>query len=111
VEIASWFELISKGWFPTYKKLKNGTQAQYNYHRATGLRLHGHPGSPEFIRDFAAAEKLIQDRLAGTFDWLVRIYTLSVEFEDKLAPSTQSEYRRLLTAAESEFGKMPLTAP
>jgi integrase len=99
-----------KGWFPTYKKLKNGTRAQYNYHRATGLRLHGHPGSPEFIRDFAAAEKLIQDRLAGTFDWLVRIYTLSVEFEDKLAPSTQSEYRRLLTAAESEFGKMPLTA-
>ena len=99
-----------KGWFTTYKKLRDGTRAEYHYHRATGLRLHGHPGSSEFIRDFAAAEKLIQDRLAGTFNWLVRIYTLSVEFEGKLAPSTQSEYRRLLTAAESEFGNMPLAA-
>jgi integrase len=98
-----------KGWFTTYKNLKNGERAKYHYHRATGSRLHGQPGSPEFIESYAAAEKLIRDRLAGTFNGLVRSYTLSVEFE-QLAASTQAEYRRMLTAAESEFGKMPLAA-
>src|SRR5262245_1529214 len=74
------------------------------------MRLHGKPGSPEFIADFAAAEKLIRDRLAGTVNGLIRAYTLSVEFEQKLATSTQAEYRRLLRAVEAEFGNMPLAA-
>src|SRR5215475_3883612 len=99
-----------KGWFTTYKNLKSGERAKYHYHRATGIRLHGKPGSPEFIAGYAAAEKLIRDRLAGTFNALVRAYTLSIEFEEKLAASTQAEYRRLLTAAEAEFGFMPLAA-
>jgi integrase len=99
-----------KGWFTTYKTLKSGERREYHYHRVTLRRLNGKPGSPEFIADYAAAEKLIRDRLAGTFNGLVRIYTLSVEFEEKLAASTQLEYRRLLTAAESEFGNMPLAA-
>jgi integrase len=99
-----------KGWFTTYKTLKSGEQRAYHYHRVTLRRLNGKPGSPEFIADYAAAEKLIRDRQAGTFNGLVRAYTLSVEFEKKLAASTQSEYRRLLTAAEREFGNMPLPA-
>jgi integrase len=99
-----------KGWFTTYKNLKSGKRAEYHYHRATGMRLNGKPGSPEFVADYAAAEKLIRDRLAGTFNGLVRGYTLSVEFTDTLAPSTQAEYKRMLTAAETEFGNMPLAA-
>lgn len=96
-----------KGWFTTYKNLKSGHRAEYHYHRATGRRLNGQPGSAKFIEDYAAAEKLILNRLAGTFNGLVRNYTLSVEFEE-LALSTQSEYRRMLTKAEAEFGTMPL---
>jgi integrase len=99
-----------KGWFTTYKTLKTGERAEYHYHRATGMRLNGKPGSSEFIADYAGAEKLIRDRLTGTFDGLVRGYTLSVEFTEKLAPSTQAEYKRMLTAAEGEFGNMPLAA-
>jgi integrase len=99
-----------KGWFTTYKTLKSGERREYHYHRATLRRLNGKPGSQEFIADYAAAAKLIRDSLAGTFNGLVRTYTLSVEFEEKLAASTQSEYRRLLTAAESEFGNLPLAA-
>ena len=52
----------------------------------------------------------IRDRLAGTFNGLVRGYTLSVEFTEKLAASVAAEYKRMLTAAEAEFGKMPLAA-
>jgi integrase len=55
-------------------------------------------------------ERLGLARHAGTFNGLVRDYTLSIEFTEKLATSTQIEYRRMLTAAESEFGDMPLVA-
>lgn len=98
------------GVFPTYKNLKDGTRRTYWYHRATGKRLRGEPGSSEFISDLAAAEKTISDRLAGTLNNLIRGYTLSVEFEENLAPSTRTEYKRMLTKAESEFGNMPLAA-
>ena len=98
------------GVFPTYKTRKDGTRVTYWFHRATGKRLRGAPGSPEFIADFAAAEKLMRDRLAGTVNNLIRGYSLSVEFEQMLAPSTQSEYKRMLTKAESEFGNMPIAA-
>jgi integrase len=99
-----------KGVFPTYKTLKDGTRRTYWYHRETGKRVHGDPGSSEFIADLAAAEKLIRDRLAGTFNNIIRMFTLSAEFDNGLQPSTKAEYRRMLTKAESEFGDMPLAA-
>jgi integrase len=97
------------GVFPTYKTLKDGTRRTYWYHRATGQSLRGNPGSPEFLADYAAAEKTIRDRhAAGTLNSLIREYTLSVEFDKKLATSTQAEYKRMLTKAEIEFGNMPI---
>ena len=101
-----------KGVFCTYKTLKDGTRKSYWYHRATRRSLRGEPGSPDFILDFAAAEQSIRDRLAhgGTFNGLVREYTLSEEFQSNLAPSTQIEYRRMLTKAETKFGNMPIKA-
>ena len=78
-----------KGVFPTYKTLKDGTRRTYWYHRETGERLRGEPGSPEFIADLAAAEKLIRDRLAGTFNNLVRMFTLSTEFDTTLGRQHQ----------------------
>lgn len=99
-----------KGVFPTYKTLKDGTRRAYWYHRATGKPLRGEPGSPEFIADLAAAEKHMRDRLASTFTNLVRMFTLSTEFDSALAPSTKIEYRRMLTKAEAEFGEMAIAA-
>ena len=99
-----------KGVFPTYKTLRDGTRRTYWYHRETGERLRGAPGSLEFITDLAAAEKLMRDRLAGTFNNLVRLFTLSAEFDKTLAPSTKAEYRRMLMKAESKFGDMPMAA-
>src|SRR4029077_9722839 len=86
-----------RGVFPTYKTLKDGTRKTYWYHRATGKPLRGTPGSPEFIADYAAAEKTTRDRHDGTVNNLIRAYTLSIEFDVKLARSTQTEYRRMLT--------------
>lgn len=91
------------------KLLADGKVRTYYYHRATGLPLSGKPGSSEFLRDYGAAEKTLLDRHAGTFNGLVRDYTLSPEF-GKLRESTQREYRRMLTKAEAKFGNMPLAA-
>jgi hypothetical protein len=54
----------------------------------------------------------MRDRLGygGTFNGLIREYTLSEEFQRNLAPSTQAEYRRMLTKAETTFGDMPIAA-
>jgi integrase len=98
-----------KGWFTTYKVLKSGQRAAYHYHRASGARLHGAPGSPEFIADYAAAESLRRDRLAGKFASLLRDYLNSVEVAE-LSSRTLQEYRRMLTTAEAEFGDMPVAA-
>ena len=93
------------------KRLADGEIKTYYYHRATGLRLAGVPGSPEFIASYGDAEKAMRDRHAGgALNALIRGYTQSIEFQQKLAPSTQTEYRRMLTAAEAEFGDMPLAA-
>ena len=91
------------------KRLADGTVRTYHYHRATGAALSGKPGSPEFLRDYGAAEQTLLDRHSGTFNGLVRDYTLSPEF-GKLRDSTQREYRRMLTKAEVKFGTMPLAA-
>jgi len=98
-----------RGVFCTYKKLKDGTRKQYWYHRATGNRLHGEPGSPEFLSDLAAAEQINRRDRAETFGALVRDYTLSPEFQN-LASSTQIEYRRMITEAENVFGGLPIVA-
>lgn len=91
------------------KHLADGSVRLYYYHRATGRALNGEPGSVEFLSDYVAAEKTLTDRHAGTFNRLVRDYTLSPEFA-KLAASTRSEYRRMLTKAEAKFGKLPIAA-
>lgn len=93
----------------TRKRLKDGSVRVYFYHRATGQRLRGKPGSPEFLQDYAAAERLMQDRHAGTLNGLIRDYSLSVKFE-RLADSTKIEYARMLTKVEARFGSMPIAA-
>lgn len=99
-----------RGVFCTYKTLRSGERRTYWYHRATGKRLRGEPGAAQFVKDFAEAEKLTADRHTGTFNGLVREFTLSAEFTSKLSASTQADYKRLLTYAEVEFGSMPIAA-
>jgi integrase len=93
------------------KRLADGSVRIYHYHRASGLRINGEPGSAGFVASYGEAEKSIRDRhISGSLNALIRGYTLSIEFQQKLAASTQTEYRRMLTAAEAEFGNMPIAA-
>jgi integrase len=62
------------------------------------------------VAGFSRAEgTAVAQRSSGTFNRLVRDFTSSIEFQSK-ADSTQSEYKRMLTKAEAEFGDLPMEA-
>jgi integrase len=92
------------------KRVADGSVRIYYYHRDTGARLHGKPGSPEFIASYAEAEKKPTERHAGLCAGLIRAFLTSPEFSNNLQPSTQREYRRILTAIEAQFGRAPIAA-
>lgn len=98
-----------KGVNTVTKRLADGSVKRYYYHRGTGQRLRSKPGSSDFIADYAAAEKLLLDRHAGSLNGLIRDYSMSMKFEG-LAESTKAEYRRMLTKIEVHFGDMPIAA-
>lgn len=93
------------------KRRTDGTETVYFYHRAAKVRLIGLPGTAEFHASYAAAEASV-NRSSSTQDvnWLIKSFTSSIQFNSKLALSTQREYRRMLTTIEPEFGEMHVLA-
>ncbi|MGD9738539.1 MAG: tyrosine-type recombinase/integrase [Bauldia sp.] len=97
------------------KRLADGTIAYYHYHRATGTKLPGDVGSPDFLAAYQAAERP-PARDAGTVAGLIREYLASPRFgagdgrARALRHSTQREYKRMLGPLEERFGTMPILA-
>ena len=79
-----------------HKRLASGQIATYYYHRSTGRRLAGTPGSVEFIASFADAEAQTQNRYIGTLSALIQLFEETKQWR-RLAESTKMEYRRVLT--------------
>jgi len=90
------------------KALADGSVRYYYYHRTSGARLSGNPGSPEFIATYSQGENKRTERNAGLCASLIRAFLASPEFEKKLQPTTQKEYRRLLAGIEAKFGAVPI---
>jgi len=97
-----------KGINTVKKRLACGTVKTFYYHRATGTRLPGKPGSDEFIAAHIEAST-IAPKDSGTVAALIRAYFSSLKFEKK-RPTTQREYKRMATKLEREFGTMPMRA-
>ena len=87
-------------------KLADGTTTKYYYHRATGTRLAGEPGTPEFLAALATVEAKPANRTAGTLAGLIRDFE-QTKYWRKLAESTQKEYRRVLLFWDGKFGTVP----
>ena len=98
-----------KGINTVKKRQADGTIRVHRYHRATGHKLVGEPGSPEFFASIADAEKSKLLSVGRTLGDLIRKYQVSAEFT-KLADRTRDEYRRMLSKVEAEFGTMPFEA-
>jgi integrase len=93
------------------RRLASGERRTYYYHRATGLRLEGKPGSVEFLESWQAAERAIKatDRHEGTFAAWINGYRASDDFT-LLADATRKDYLKQIAKIEAEFGDMPLAA-
>ena len=90
------------------KRLADGSLRVYHYHRDTGTRLDGKPDSPEFIASYAEAERKLTERHPDLCTGLIRAFLTSPDFTHNLQPTTQKEYRRILTAIEAKFGRAPI---
>ena len=97
-----------KGVNKVTKRLADGSRRVYFYHRSSGKRLPDHPHSQEFLAAYVEADKFAP-RDTGTVGALIRLYLGSLKFETRRL-STQREYRRILTALETEFGTLPVRA-
>ena len=95
-----------KGINTVRRKLANGKIETYYYHRATGARIKGEIGSPEFIASIAAAVEKSRKRDAGTLAGLMRDFEGTSKWR-KLANSTQYEYRRIFRFWEDKYGSVP----
>lgn len=93
------------------KRLADGTRRVYFYHRATGLRLEGAPGSPEFVASWQAAEAQVPDanRHKDTFAEIMNRYRASDNFTE-LSPTTKRDYLKQIAKIEAEFGDLPIKA-
>ncbi|MDQ0318776.1 integrase [Pararhizobium capsulatum DSM 1112] len=91
------------------RTLASGDVATYYYHRATGARLDGDPGSPEFMAAIAKALEKARKRDTGTLAGLMREFEETKQWR-KLATSTRSEYRRVFKFWEDTYGTCPHAA-
>jgi integrase len=97
-----------KGINKVSRRLRDGSVNIHYYHRHTGAKLEGEPGTTPFLLSWAAAEKAARDRLSGgTFSDLVRDFETSPEYED-LAESTRDEYTRKFQKIDAEWGTVPI---
>lgn len=91
------------------RTLASGAEVVYYYHRATGARLSGKPGSPEFLASIAEAEAKSRNRSQGTLSGVIREFETTSKWR-KLADSSRKEYRRVLTFWEELYGTCPHAA-
>lgn len=96
-----------KGVNKVTKKLADGTTKLHYYHRATGTKLEGQPGTAAFAASFAAAGKVSVNRQEGTLSGLIRDFEKTGKWR-KLAESTQKEYRRVFKFWDGKYGSVPL---
>jgi integrase len=93
---------------------KDSSFALYHYHMATGRRLEGERGSPEFIESYAAAERSVRERSKGTISDLIRRFEGTPELPnpdfDDMAASTKAEYRRKFKIIDGKWGSAPIVA-
>lgn len=90
------------------KRLADGTINFHRYHRKTGKKIEGEPGTPTFAASYAAASEFDVNRVpTGTIHALVEQYFQSSVFSE-LSPRTQIDHRRNADKVLDKFGNAPI---
>jgi integrase len=99
----------ARGINTVHARLASGEIKTYYYHRATGMRLAGEPGSPAFLTSYAAAEQFVRQRHGGTLSSLFRDFEETRQWR-RLAESTRKEYKRVFIFWDEHYGTCPYRA-
>ena len=92
------------------RNLKGGKKATYYYHRKTGKRIEGEPGTVAFMRSYElAANADAAESVDGTFATILRTYQASPEFRG-LAKTTRKNYSQRIDVLNEAFGKIDIRA-
>ena len=91
------------------KRLADGTIKHYSYAWRGGPLLRGEPGRPDFIASYNEAVARKVSAPEGVLSALIGKFEISPEFE-RLAPRTQSDYRKQFKLIYRNFGDLPLEA-
>ena len=91
----------------TRKALSDGTSVTYYYHRRTNKRIHGEPGTPEFLESYKEASRSEFIKQEGDISGLIFDFKKSQEFS-RLSPRTRSDYDKHLIKIKDKWGSMPL---
>jgi integrase len=97
-----------KGINSVNKKLADGRAVTYWYAWKSGPRLHGEPGTPEFIAGYNEAVARRVRPPQGVIHSILQSYQASQEFL-MLADSTRRGYIALIKRIEIKFGDFPLS--
>ncbi len=87
--------------------LADGASVTYYYHRRTGKRIEGKPGTQEFIDNYARASKSDSTVLKDTLAGLILDYKASSIFSN-LKPRTRQDYDKHLHKIRDKWGATPL---
>lgn len=87
-------------------RLKDGSKKIYYYHRLSGKRIEGEPGTLEFQVSYEAASQLAQAKLS-TFHGIIVDYFDSTDFS-VLAERTKSDYNKHRRHIEEKWATLPV---
>lgn len=91
------------------KRTKSGF-VYYYYHRLTGQRIQGEPGTIAFVHGYEVAGRHQEAKADGaSFNSLLLAYQKSPDFK-KLKPNTQRLYRGYIGRLSKRYGAVPLAA-
>ncbi|MFN4296738.1 MAG: tyrosine-type recombinase/integrase [Brevundimonas sp.] len=91
------------------RRLSSGEVREYHYAWRGGPRIHGKPGSPEYLARLRKALESVKVARQGTFREIITAYQASPEYR-KLGHHSKRAYDRHIAQIESRFGTMPLAA-
>ncbi len=94
---------------PVKRRLASGELATYYYHRVTGKRILGEPGSETFLKNYSFAGRLEASADPNSIAGLILEFRASGKF-DGLRDRTKADYEKHLDAIKTKFGAWEVEA-